>query len=236
MQKIYLDEFYLNKLFCVNRCFCDIYYDKDKVYKLFRINIDEALIKELEYLNSLNLNSITNQVEFIVIDNQIKGFSMKYFNGFNFDFYYKKYLEKIKLLNLAKQEIENIHKYPIIIGDLHDGNILHNENKVIFCDPDGFIFNKTSNKRKNIWENDYFEHFKIMDKRCDIYLFNILTLSLILKKSWSSIRHSDFYFKSDELNKIMEFINDFKENEYSNKYIIDYLPETEKEFKKLTKI
>ena len=160
---------------------------------------------------------------------------MKYFNGNTFNFYNEKYLKKIELIKIAKEKIVNIHKYPIIIGDLHDANILFNENDVVFCDPDGFLFHPLESKRKNILENEYFEHFKFVDQRCDIYLFNILTLSILLKRNWGAIRNSNITFGSDELNKIMSFINTFKENLYSESYIIDYLPENEKEFKKLTK-
>lgn len=111
---------------------------------------------------------------------------------------------------------------------------LYLEFNVIFCDPDGLLFNKKV-KRQNIWEKEYYDYFKEVDKRCDIYLFNILTLALIQKRSWSTIKHMDIGFKNNELSKILSFINDFKESNYDCSYMIDYLPENEKEFKKLTK-
>lgn len=234
MESIVLSKKYLDTLLCFTGTYSDIYYDKSEVYKIFSNELNEELINELKYLNYLNLKEITNPLDLIIINNQIKGFSMKYFNGFRFDFYTEKYSKKIELLKKAKEQIQNIHRNNIIIGDLHDGNILYNEKQVIFCDPDGLLFNKKV-KRQNIWEKEYYDYFKEVDKRCDIYLFNILTLALIQKRSWSTIKHMDIGFKNNELSKILSFINDFKESNYDCSYMIDYLPENEKEFKKLTK-
>ena len=149
----------------------------------------------------------------------------------------KEYIKKLTILKTAKKTLTDIHKENIIVGDLHGGNILfNNKGEVKFCDIDGMITTPFQNKRMNNLEKDYFDNFNIIDKNCDIYLFNILSLAILLNRNpFTSSWLSNIKFGNLELDKIISSIDTLKINDYFFKYIIDYFPDNEKEFKKLTK-
>lgn len=220
--------------------FSNIYYDYfDTVYKVLLNDtiLSDSDIKELNSLNELKIDGLIKPNDIINLDGLNVGFTMDYFNGKTFDNIPKEYIKKLNILKKAEKILKEIHKNNIIVGDLHGGNILYNnKNEVKFCDIDGMLTTPFQNKRMNNLERDYFEIFNVIDKNCDIYLFNILTLAILLDRNpFESDWILNIRFGNFELDKIISSINSFKINDYFSKYIVDFFPENEKEFKKLTK-
>lgn len=220
--------------------FSHLYFDGEKtVYKVLLgdHSLDDIKIKELIYLKNLSLTSTTNPLNILTIDGIPSAFTIEHFDGKNLDSIPKEYKKRLNILRSAKNNLLDIHRNHIIVGDLHSGNILFNENgETKFCDIDGMLITPGSMKRMNNLEREYFEVFHTIDQRCDIYLFNILTLAILLDRSslcsgWvETIR-----FGNKELDKIISFLSSCCNIEYSEKFIIDYMPDTEKEFKRLTR-
>lgn len=220
--------------------FSNIYYDYDEtVYKILLkdVILSDENIKELSSLSTIKINGLITPTNIINLGGLNVGFTMEFFNGKTFDNAPKEYLNKLSILKNAKEILKNIHKNGIIVGDLHGGNILfNNKNEVKFCDIDGMITTRFQNKRMNNLEKDYFEVFKIIDEKCDIYLFNLLSLAILLNKnSFVSNWIYNIKFGNLELDKIIKSMISLNKNEYFSKYIVDFFPETEKEFKKLTR-
>ena len=220
--------------------FSNIYYDyNETAYKILLkdTTLNDENIKELNFLSELKIEGLITPINIVNLDGLNVGFTMDYFNGKTFDNAPKEYLKKIAILKGARAILSNIHRNGVTVGDLHGGNILFNtKNEVKFCDIDGMLTTQFQNKRMNNLERDYFETFNIIDKNCDIYLFNILSLAILLNKNpFTSSWISNIKFGNFELDKIVNSIDLLNQNGYFSKYIIDYFPENEKEFKKLTK-
>lgn len=219
--------------------FSNIYFDYNNLaYKILEQSaLSDIDIKELLLLNKINIDSIIKPINIVNIDGLNKGFTMEYFNGKSLDYTPNDYESRIKILKNAKNNLLEIHDKGIIVGDVHSGNILYNSKfETKFCDADGMIISKDNPKRMNNLEREYFEIMGVVDKTCDIYLFNILTLAILLNRN--PFRIGWIYsvnFGNLELDKIVEFLSKLKYNKFSENFIIDYIPETKKEFKKLTR-
>lgn len=221
--------------------FSNIYYDyNETVYKILLKDtiLSDNDIKELNFLSELKIDGLITPINIVNLGGLNIGFTMEYFNGKTFDNMPKEYLKKLNILKRAKEILINIHKHNIVVGDLHGGNILYNnKNEVKFCDVDGMFTTPFQKKRINNLAKEYFENFNVIDINCDTYLFNILSLAILINKiPFTSSWISNIKFGNFELDKIINSIDNFKQNEYFSKYVIDYFPENEKEFKKLTKI
>ena len=161
---------------------------------------------------------------------------MNYFEGQNFKYLKIMNLElKLKYLNLAKQALKLIHQNNILVGDLHCNNIMFSNNDVKFCDIDSYRVD-SEDTLLNYRGIQYLAKFGNVDKRCDIFQFNILTLSVLISATENEIRKSiinNLILSDDKtVNNILRFIGFFEENEDSEKYILDYIPEKKKEMVK----
>lgn len=240
MKEIELTKEYLNKLkkrYGHYLSKADIYFDNDKVYKIFNTPEDFKEIKEkIEYFHTLNIPNITNPNEIIRLNNNQIGYSMDYFKGQNFKYLKIMNLElKLKYLNLAKQTLKLIHQNNILVGDLHCNNIMFLNDEIKFCDIDSYRINN-EDTLLNYRGTQYLAKFGNIDKRCDIFQFNILTLAILISTTENDIRkaiiNKTIASDNETINNILKFIGYLEENEDSEKYILDYIPEKKKEMVK----
>ena len=155
------------------------YFDNDKVYKIFKNNIDvESRIDAIKIFLNNNIQGCPQLYEFIYKGDRIVGYSMKYykrlipFSGkMRFEFVKKKCLELLKIYVNLKDNY-NLHYI-----DFHNRNVYINNSSILLLDIDNSLIGK------NINEN-------ITDK----YLFDYI-LSVIYNVSFFD---NEIYFTQEE--------------------------------------
>lgn len=151
------------------------------------------------------------------------------------DIQYKDENSKIMILKKCRELVDKFHnKYNSIHTDIAPWNFLYNEDsdKVKLIDFDSYI--NLNNKEKYL--SDYYSIFAQdygncvgIDKDLDIFLFNLMTYSLLTdsdyNRSLENINANKLdYFKSENVNKIF---NSYKNLDckkcLKKEYVIDYL-------------
>lgn len=124
-----------------------------------------------------------------------------------------------------------MHEYKIIHGDLSLSNIIVKNDDAYIIDFDNASYNgsKINLKDANDFTIQYVENFGV-NKALDVYLFNLITFSLInnidIKLVRSTIAEGNYgYFDSKDAIKICN--QSFLQSPYSDKdFLIDTIDET----------
>ncbi len=113
---------------------------------------------------------------------QFIGYTMSYFSGKSLSFYtFASNKKKMYLLQEAKQILEQIHQYQILLGDINEHNILVNDKgKIAFCDLDNCSIQGYPQDNFRDFQQEYLKNHDI-DLQFDYYNFNITCLSLLTK-------------------------------------------------------
>lgn len=233
MIKTYSKELIKNKKVIDFGYEADLYLDKNTILKIFKNDnyITSSKKEKLELLKELNIPYLTNPIDEIKIDDELKGYTMDYFKSTTLYEYKTKNENKIELLKRVRNLMIDIHNKDIIIGDLKANNILINKKKEIkICDIDSFKINNYNPEMLNYYAKIYFKKHNIYDEGMDIYSFNFMTLLYLLNMSYT-----DTYFYIEELYRQPE---DYKKeifNELLNnsKYEQDYLLDDKEKIKRL---
>lgn len=142
--------------------------------------------------------------------------------------------KKENIFNQLKDSKDNIlkmHEYKIIHGDLSLSNIIVKNDDAYIIDFDNASYNgsKINLKDANDFTIQYVENFGV-NKALDVYLFNLITFSLInnidIKLVRSTIAEGNYgYFDSKDAIKICN--QSFLQSPYSDKdFLIDTIDET----------
>ena len=131
----------------------------------------------------------------------------------------------------SKDTILKMHEYKIIHGDLSLSNIIADEETAYIIDFDNASYDgsKINLKDSNDFTIQYVENFGI-NKALDVYLFNLITFSLInnidINLIRSTIAKGNYgYFNSKDAMKICN--QSFLQAPYSDKdFLIDTIDET----------
>lgn len=167
-------------------------------------------------------------------DDLFKGYITELFIGKTItDKYNMNYEDKIKILKEARKLVEKFHdKYNSIHCDITPWNfILPSSEHMKLIDFDTTIDLNNKNMNENLYWDGLLEYFKNngVDKDADIFMFNMLTYSLINDKdfygSLSNMIKNDYgYIESSKARKIIDTYKDFdKPKSIKKEYIIDYL-------------
>ncbi len=223
------------------------YFDGGSVaYKEFYDNEYVKMIKD----NIINLSSKGYDSDILIPDTFIykmpnddtfKGYITDLYTGKTItDMYQLSYEDKIRLLKEARKLVEKFHnKYNSIHCDITPWNFIIPDycNNMKLIDFDTTIDLNNKNMNKILYWNNFLEYFKNngIDKDIDIFMFNMLTYSLINN---NSCFHSDNFYNSlynmikrqygiIESNKAREIIDTYKDfdkpKSIKKEYIIDYL-------------
>ncbi len=173
----------------VKKCFFD-----NDVYAYKEFNESSYLkgkIRKLSKMSNINEPFLLTP-KFWVIKNKTKcGYLTKYCDGKNIININKNLIEKLKT---AKNLIIKMHSNNIIHGDLIGSNIMCDDKHAFIIDFDNASY-KASNiniKNANDYALEYLEKFGI-NKALDVYLFNLLTYSLL--------NNCDFYMVRNNIYK-----------------------------------
>lgn len=220
------------------------------VYQVELNGIEYAYKKYNDFFSSSFLNAIVPLMEeklpeeFLIpkfIVESTKGTNRGYLSLFKdnlqeLDEVYEKNI-KIKCLKNARDLLEELHKtYKIVHGDIHGGNVQFDvaNLKPYFLDFDmSFHIGEelTNKKERDFSDNAYFYlKYGKLDYNLDVYMFNLMTLSLmsgmyseseILELLQDgSLDMRDMNADVKRLSK--ELVWDNSKKEYSGEYIIDY--------------
>ena len=124
------------------------YFDKDRVYKIFKSNINvEPRIEVIKTFLNNNIQGCPQLREFIYDCDKIVGYSMEYykkiipFSGkMRFEFVKKKCLELLYLYMQLKD------RYDLCYADFHNGNVCINNSSILFLDVDSCLIGKNINE------------------------------------------------------------------------------------------
>ncbi len=210
----------------VNRCYFD---NKVYAYKEFVNN---------KYLNGKRrkLSKISNIDEpflltpkFWVRKNERKSaYLTEYCDGKDIIKADKSLINKLKK---AKKLIIKMHSYGLIHGDLIGSNIMCNDNNSFIIDFDNSSYKGSSINPKNAndYTLEYLEKFGV-NKGLDVYLFNLLTFSIINNCDFYMVRNNvyknNFGILTDKTQ--IDLCHAFSlEKTYSDKdFLIDTIDET----------
>ena len=174
------------------------YFDKDKVYKIFKNNIDiESRIEVIKKILNNNIQGCPQLYEFIYDCDGVVGYSMEYYkkaipfsSKMRFDFRKKKCLELLYLYIQLKD------RYDLCYADFHNKNVYINQSSILLLDIDSCLIGKRINENvtdkylidyilSNIYNVSFFdyeiyytqEERKII--RDELYKFNDSTIKKI---------------------------------------------------------
>ena len=124
------------------------YFDKDRLYKIFKSNIDvESRTEVIKIFLNNNIQGCPRLNEFIYDCDKIVGYSMKYykkiilfFGQMRFEFVKKKCLELLYLYMQLKD------RYDLCYADFHNGNVCINNSSILLLDVDSCLIGKNINE------------------------------------------------------------------------------------------
>ena len=160
-------------------------YDYNSLIKIFKtddINVLNNKLQKLKLLRSLSTNDVL-PTDLVYIDGIFKGYKSVYRQDFNpIDCLKQNKKTKYYVLKRVLEKMKYYHSLGIILGDLHEENILFNknDNEVILCDLDNFWINNLDFDTKNNYQIRYLQNHNSM-QYMDEYIFNLLTISYIQK-------------------------------------------------------
>ena len=131
---------------------------------------------------------------------------------------------KINYLLQAKDLIEELKNYNIIYGDIHSFNFLVNNNTVRLCDIDNVSINGIDNEVRSLLAWEYIDRFGNLDLNCDVFCFNLLTISM-LKKYIDTWTLSYLKYASSEYKEIQRIYENMRNTDikFNGEYIIDHI-------------
>ena len=124
------------------------YFDNDRLYKIFKSNIDvEPRIEVIKTFLNNNIQGCPQLYEFIYDCDKVVGYSMEYykkaisFSGkMRFEFVKKKCLELLYLYMQLK------NRYDLCYADFHNGNVCINNSSILLLDVDSCLIGKNINE------------------------------------------------------------------------------------------
>ena len=150
------------------------YFDNDRLYKIFKSNIDvESRIEVIKIFLNNNIQGCPQLHEFIYDCDKIVGYSMEYykkiipFSGkMRFEFVKKKCLELLYLYMQLKD------RYDLCYADFHNGNVCINNSSILLLDVDSCLIGKNINE--NITDKYLFDYilsviYNVSFFDCEIY-------------------------------------------------------------------
>ena len=221
-----------------------IYYKHDTVYKIFRrakdpnneyAKYDETVLenkrKKIVLLNEMNLDQyFLKPQELVYIDGEFRGYTMDFASLDTLgDMMFKKRKDKIKYLKEARQLITKAHDKGITLGDVNPHNFIFKDDFLALGDLD--------NSTISSYKTDVFNHnisgkylyYHPLDKDLDIFLFNVMTVSLLTKIAPSYILMTPNYkIKGRKLSCIHNHLLNFTDKNYKNQEILDILDDKTK--------
>ena len=188
------------------------YFDRDRVYKIFKDNIDvESRIDVIKQFLNNNIKGCPQLHEFIYDYERIVGYSMEYykkaipFSGkMRFEFIKKKCLELLYLYMQLKD------RYDLCYADFHNGNVFINNSSILLLDIDSCLLGKNINENitdkyfidyilgvvYNVWFFDYEIYFTQEERkviRDELYKYNDGIIKTVdeLETFMQDVRRSD---------------------------------------------
>lgn len=209
-------------------------YDKKiYAYKEFNDpNYVKGKIRKFELISEINSDRLLLP-KFWIQENQnlcyladfIQSKNLNYYKNFSID-------TKIKILKKIKESILNMHENNIIHTDLHNGNIIIDDNLnpyIIDFDNCSYKKYKTDIKDANDYSQEFIKKYGIIPE-IDIFMFNLLTYSFINEINYYRARinilfNEENYFNSKESKQVLNSL--FLDNNYPNKdFLIDTIDDT----------
>lgn len=150
------------------------YFDRNRVYKIFKDNIDvESRIDVIKQFLNNNIQGCPQLHEFIYDYERIVGYSMEYykraipFSGkMRFKFVKKKCLELLYLYMQLKD------RYDLCYVDFHNGNVCINNSSILLLDVDSCLLGKNINESitdKYLLDYILSVIYNVMFFECEIY-------------------------------------------------------------------
>ena len=164
-------------------------FDSDTVMKIFRTD-DEDVLKnkrqKIILLSDLDVDFIP--IKLIYIDGIFKGYVYRNLADYSpINCLIQKKKEKYEILFKIYAKLEQLHKYGIIYGDLHQDNILYNGHDIVICDLDNSYINGLGFDTTNNHISRYIDFVKTIDNRLDNFAMNLLTVYYIQNISYAYI-------------------------------------------------
>lgn len=188
-------------------------------------------IKKLELINEIKINGLLVP-EFWVQKNHNLNYMSNYIQSENIN-YYKDFpiKEKVKLLKKIKRLIISMHENNIIHTDLHNGNIIIDDNLnpyIIDFDNCSYKKYKTEINDTNDYSQEFIKKYGIIPE-IDIFMFNLLTYSFIKQINYYNTRIDIICGKATcfENNDSKHILNSlFLYDNYPNKdFLVDTIDE-----------
>ena len=214
MEKIKLNENFFNNKPKYKGHESTLYLYEGSLIKIFNQK-DYELIKnkiaKLEIISDIK-EDIIKPTHLVYMNNNVIGYAMDYKKGYKntkkTSHMSKK--TKLKVLNNTLDQLNILHKYGIIYGDLHRSNILYNKKgKSYLCDLDNTRIGNLDFDILYIVPKVYVWKISEIDEVMDNYMFNIITSSILYNhhelKALEYMRHNKESFKNlndDYLNII----------------------------------
>lgn len=150
------------------------YFDRNRVYKVFKDNIDvESRIDVIKQFLNNNIQGCPQLHEFIYDYERIVGYSMEYYKGaipfsgkMRFEFVKKKCLELLYLYMQLKD------RYDLCYVDFHNGNVCINNSSILLLDVDSCLLGKNINESitdKYLLDYILSVIYNVMFFECEIY-------------------------------------------------------------------
>lgn len=199
-----------------------------KIFNTNNPSILERKEKKITLLNKLNLsNNVLKPIKTVSLNDYIIGYTQeliwphKTFEDIKTGVRKK---TKINYLLQAKDLIEELKINNIVYGDIHSFNFLVNNNTVKLCDIDNVSINGIENEVRSLLAWEYFDRYGYIDFNCDVFCFNLLTISM-LKKYIDTWTLSYLKYASSEYDEIQKIYENMRNNDiaFDGEYIIDYI-------------
>lgn len=200
------------------------YTDGKNCYKIFN-NMDFYELYDLEQkfksIKKLRVSNLILPKNFITVDDQVIGYTMKYFK--NSQSIYDKYLfeEKINIKEFFHLMIKcgsilrNMHRNGIICGDLNFDNILFNKKgEIMFCDIDSCEYGDYASPYVSKFLNNLIVEYRSKDLEVSentdritmlLSIFNVLYNEEL--RNFDKRQYIIYEDDSDNIKSIKEYVN-----------------------------
>ena len=212
--------------------------DKIYAYKRFHHGIPNHMISHLAELTERTFDEEFLTPIFLVQSSNLKGYTgylTLYDNFLKEPIKIGDYEHMIEFISKAKETLLKLHhKYKIIHGDIHGGNMLFNPHdyRAYFIDFDNMLESENNFKGYRAFSNEagYYLQYHKRDYNLDIYMFNLTTLALLTdygNRDVLRLIEEDNLSISSENEKVKvlskELLLTNTKKNYSGEFIIDYL-------------